>query len=269
MELIVSAHEKAKSGLSAAVRALIEEHRITHTETAHCPEHGDYTADVSAAGRKSPCPACKQAEADAEAAKKAEQANRRLLEKLGCCGIPKRHQGCRVNTYRADMAKQQALKDAVTEYIREMQAGGLKRNFVMLGNCGTGKTHLACAIGMEAVRQGKTVLFATASEIIRRVQATHKSDTETEWGVMQEFERLDLLIVDEVGVQYATESANRIITEIVNARYNAEKPTVFISNLGADEFQAVMGERAMSRMKEDGCKPFVCDWADYRKGGKA
>ena len=161
------------------------------------------------------------------------------------------------------------MKTAVTEYVREMQAGRLKRNFVMLGNCGTGKTHLACAIGMEAVRQSKTVLFATASEIIRLVQAAHKSDTETEWGMMQEFEQLDLLIVDEVGVQYATESANRIITEIVNARYNAEKPTVFISNLGADEFQAVMGERAMSRMMEDGCKPFVCDWADYRKGGAA
>ena len=174
-----------------------------------------------------------------------------------------------MNTYRAETAKQQALETTVTEYVREMQAGGLKRNFVMLGNCGTGKTHLACAIGMEAVRQSKTVLFATASEIIRRVQAAHKSDTETEWGMMQEFEQLDLLIVDEVGVQYATESANRIITEIVNARYNAEKPTVFISNLGADEFQAVMGERAMSRMMEDGCKPFVCDWADYRKGGAA
>ena len=87
--------------------------------------------------------------------------------------------------------------------------------------------------------------------------------------MMQEFEQLDLLIVDEVGVQYATESANRIITEIVNARYNAEKPTVFISNLGANEFQTVMGERAMSRMMEDGCKPFVCDWSDYRKGGAA
>lgn len=263
MELI----KKTKDlSLSAAIRAVIEKHRITHTETVHCPKHGDYAANVTAAGRVSQCPCCEKDAAEAEAAKKAEQANRRLLEKLGRCGIPKRHQGCRVNTYQADTPKQQALKTAVAEYIREMQTGSLKRNFVMLGNCGTGKTHLACAIGMEAVRQGKTVLFATASEIIRRVQAAHKSNTETEWDVMQEFERLDLLIVDEVGVQYATESANRIITEIVNARYNAEKPTVFISNLDADEFQAVMGERAMSRMREDGCKPFVCDWADYRIG---
>ncbi len=252
--------------LAAMMQRLMEQHRIVRTETVHCPEHGDYAADVTASGRVSECPACLRAEADAEAEKKAEQANRRLLEKLGRCGIPKRHQGCRVNTYQADTPKQQALKTAVAEYIREMQTGSLKRNFVMLGNCGTGKTHLACAIGMAAVQQGKTVLFATASEIIRRVQAAHKSNTETEWDVMQEFERLDLLVVDEVGVQYTTESANRIITEIVNARYNAEKPTVFISNLGSDEFQAVMGERAMSRMKEDSCKPFVCDWSDYRIG---
>ena len=269
MEMISNSQEKPQSSIAAMLGALMEKHRTIRTETVHCPEHGDYSANVTASGRVSQCPCCEKDAAEAEAAKKAEQENRRLLEKLGRCGIPKRHQGCRVNTYRAETAKQQAHKTAVTEYIREMQAGSLKRNFVMLGNCGTGKTHLACAIGMETVRQSKMVLFATASEIIRRVQAAHKSDTETEWDVMREFERLDLLIVDEVGVQYATESANRIITEIVNARYNAEKPTVFISNLDADEFQAVMGERAMSRMMEDGCKPFVCDWADYRKGGAA
>lgn len=268
MEITLETTLKRSNPL-AMMQELLRRTAITHSETAHCEKHGEYTADVSADGRKSPCPLCQAEAKAAEQAEQAERENRRLTEKLGHCGIPKRHQGCRVNTYRAETAKQQALKTAVTEYVREMQSGGLKRNFVMLGNCGTGKTHLACAIGMEAVRQSKTVLFATASEIIRRVQAAHKSDTETEWGVMQEFEQLDLLIVDEVGVQYATESANRIITEIVNARYNAEKPTVFISNLGADEFQAVMGERAMSRMMEDGCKPFVCDWADYRKGGAA
>ena len=150
-----------------------------------------------------------------------------------------------------------------------MFSGSLKRNFVLLGNCGTGKTHLACAVGMEAIRQGKTVLFATASEIIRRVQAAHKSTSETEWDLMNTFADLDLLIVDEVGVQYNTESANRIITEIVNARYNNELPTIFISNLDKQAFQAVMGDRAMSRMQEDGCVPFVCDWQDCRTQHKA
>ncbi|MDK4587415.1 ATP-binding protein, partial [Kingella kingae] len=126
------------------------------------------------------------------------------------------------------------------------------------------KTHMACAVGNAAVQSGKTVLFLTASEMIRRVQAALKNRDESEFDVMQRIAGVDLLIVDEIGVQYTTESANRIVTEIVNERYNRELPTVFLSNLSLPEFCAALGDRAISRMREDGCKPFVCDWEDYR-----
>lgn len=242
--------------------------KVVGEKTVKCAKHGDYTATITADGKVSACPHCKAEKEAEKIAKATEENNQRLMKKIGKCGIPKRHQHCRVSTYQADTPKQQTLKAEITAYAKEMISGSLKRNFVMLGNCGTGKTHLACAVGMEAVKQGQSVLFATASEIIRRVQAAHKSQTETEWELMNTFADLDLLIIDEVGVQYATESANRIITEIVNARYNNEKPTIFISNLSPAEFQAVMGERAMSRMREDGCKPFVCDWQDYRISGE-
>lgn len=243
---------------------LLARRKIVATEEAHCGIHGRYLANKSAGGRVSPCPLCQEAEKAKEAARLAQQAQQRLAQTIGKCGIPKRHQHCRVASYLATTPKQKMLKEAITHYAQEMLSGGLKRNFVLLGNCGTGKTHLACAVGLEAIRHGKTVLFLTASEIIRRVQATHKSTTETEWDLMHAFSNLDLLIVDEVGVQYGSDSANRIITEMVNARYNNELPTIFISNLDKQAFQDLMGERAMSRMKEDGCVPFVCDWSDYR-----
>lgn len=237
---------------------------VVETRIAVCEKHGEFEQQVRGNGVKSPCPHC-EAEKENEANRKeAEKAQRRIQDKIGKCGIPKRHQSCRVANYQAETEKQIALKNAVKAYIDEMISGSLKRNFVFLGNCGTGKTHLACAVGMAAIHKGKTVLFSSASEVIRRIQATHKSANETEFELMGEYAKLDLLILDEVGVQYQTESANRIITEIVNDRYNNELPTIFISNLGVSEFAAVMGERAMSRMKQDGCLPFVCDWEDYR-----
>ena len=83
--------------------------------------------------------------------------------------------------------------------------------------------------------------------------------------MIKKYAEIDLLIIDEVGIQYATDNAGRVITEIVNARYENELPTIFISNLSLDKFSAVMGNRVMSRMLTDGCKPFICDWEDYRE----
>lgn len=257
----------SRADISVMINALMREYQAIGETIAHCDKHGDYTASITATGKQSPCPLC-LAEQKAQAAKRAaEQKNAQILANLGKYGIPKRHRHCRVHTYQASLPAQKALKAEVAAYAQAMISGSLKRNLVLLGNCGTGKTHLACAVGMAALTAGKTVLFATASEIIRRVQAAHKSATETEWALMSQLARLDLLIIDELGVQYATESANRIITEIVNARYENELPTIFISNLSVAAFADLMGERAMSRMREDGCKPFVCDWQDYRTIG--
>ena len=121
MEMTLETTLKRSNPL-AMMQELLRRTAITHSETAHCEKHGEYTADVSADGRKSPCPLCQAEAKAAEQAEQAERENRRLTEKLGRCGIPKRHQGCRVNTYRAETAKQQALKTAVTEYVREISA---------------------------------------------------------------------------------------------------------------------------------------------------
>ncbi|MDK4545160.1 ATP-binding protein [Kingella kingae] len=237
---------------------------VQETVQAACAQHGSYTQTVYRNGDKTPCPHCEW-EAKLSQEKQAAQARQRaLLEKLGKAGIPKRHQACTVSGYHATNDKQREFKNTVVDYVRQMQSGGLKRNLVLLGNCGTGKTHMACAVGNAAVQSGKTVLFLTASEMIRRVQAALKNRDESEFDVMQRIAGVDLLIVDEIGVQYTTESANRIVTEIVNERYNRELPTVFLSNLSLPEFCAALGDRAISRMREDGCKPFVCDWEDYR-----
>lgn len=253
-----------KQSAESIMSGILAGMHVVETRMAMCEKHGKFEQQVRGNGKKSPCPHC-EAEKEAEEKRKQNEAhNRRIQEKIGKCGIPKRHQACRVHNYHAVTEKQIALKNAVKAYIDELFSGSLKRNFVFLGNCGTGKTHLACAIGSAAIHKGKTVLFSSASEVIRRVQATHKSQRESEFELMNEYARLDLLILDEVGVQYETESAKRIITEIVNDRYNNELPTVFISNLSPAEFAATMGERAMSRMKQDGCLPFVCDWEDYR-----
>lgn len=70
-------------------------------------------------------------------------------------------------------------------------------NIVLLGNSGTGKTHLGITLGMEACTQGKRVAFYTAAELVNlllEAQAQYRLSR-----VEHRLNQLDLLIVDELG----------------------------------------------------------------------
>ena len=257
--------ETTTSNFQKFIDSIADNNTVSHIADAFCEKHGTYRAKVFKSGRVEKCTHCTEEQQKAEQARLFELKNKELEHILGKSGIPKRNQNCRVNNYHTNgNERKNQLKDLVKKYTEDFLSGSLKRNLVLLGNCGNGKTHLACAVGMAGLANNKTVLFSTASEIIRRIQATYKSKTETEFELIKKYAEIDLLIIDEVGIQYATDSAGRVITEIVNARYENELPTIFISNLSLDKFSAVMGNRVMSRMLADGCKPFICDWEDYR-----
>jgi len=74
----------------------------------------------------------------------------------------------------------------------------------------------------------------------------------------------DLLVLDEIGVQYGSETEKNILFEIVNERYEAMKPTILISNLAMTTLTEYAGERVIDRMKENGGKCIVFDWKSRR-----
>lgn len=75
----------------------------------------------------------------------------------------------------------------------------------------------------------------------------------------------DLLIIDEVGVQFGSESEKIILFEIINERYEQMKPTILISNLSEDELSRYVGERIIDRMREGKGAVINFDWESYRK----
>lgn len=111
-----------------------------------------------------------------------------------------------------------------------------------VGTVGTGKTHLATAIGNHVIRRlGMTALYLTASSASRHVKACFGSDSpHTEVQAYAMFESPDLLILDEVGVQNVTEFERTVMFELINSRYEAMKPTIVISNRGKDELPTYM-----------------------------
>ena len=137
---------------------------------------------------------------------------------------------------------------------------------LMVGSCGTGKNHLASAIAMNILDKGYTPIQTTAIKLVRRIKATWARDSsEDEQEVIGSFTEPDLLIIDEVGVQFGSKTEELLITEIINNRYEERKPTILISNETIESLEKIIGFRAIDRFHEDGSRVLVFNWSSYRR----
>ncbi|MEK9498226.1 ATP-binding protein [Photorhabdus sp. P32] len=133
----------------------------------------------------------------------------------------------------------------------------------MCGRLGTGKTHLAVATCREIVTQnGISAFITTASRIIRAFRRSWSNDADTnEFETLRFYSELDLLIIDEIGVQYGTESERNILFEVINNRYEDLLPTILISNLPMNDLPVFLGDRVLQ-----GGVVLAFDWDSYRRG---
>jgi DNA replication protein DnaC len=92
-----------------------------------------------------------------------------------------------------------------------------RENVVIVGKSGTGKTHLAEALGYAACLQSKRVLFTTASALVAELIDSHESRRLRHF--YQRLDRLDLLIVDEMGYGRFSELGTRLLFEALRGGY--------------------------------------------------
>lgn len=242
-----------------------------------CEKHGiEYTEKVYPRFTQG-CPKCKEerdaqrqaeAEQEQEAKKKAHEL-RVIEERLGLSRIPPRFQDKTVKGYVVEPHNQQqiAVVERIKAYAHEFSGSKHSgRNLALLGNAGTGKTHLACAIGNHVIRNcGGHARFTSVAEINRVIRQAKSFDSHlSEAQVIEAFAKYDLLIIDEVGVQSGTEAESRALFDVFNERYQQMKPTILISNLDAKGFVAAVGDRIADRVKEDGGELLLFNWSSYR-----
>lgn len=122
----------------------------------------------------------------------------------------------------------------------------LKGWLVLQGGFGSGKTHLAAAIGNFAVGMGVPTLFLTVPDLLDTLRFAYDDPEATFEGRFDEIRNAPLLIMDDFGTQNATGWAREKLFQILNYRYINQLPLVVTTNLMLEEIE----ERIRSRLTD-------------------
>ena len=241
------------------------------TRPSTCDTHGDFVSRHHIGKIWSRCPKC--AEVLAEVRKKQEEDEQRERQqrqwefRLRRSCIPERFLDRTLKNFKAETPEQQralAFANAYADDFDNVMKTG--RCALFVGSPGTGKTHLAAGIALRLMHRDKrTVLFTTVMRAIRGIKDTWAKGSETtETQAIEALVFPDLLILDEVGVQFGSETEKLMLFDVLNERYEKRKPCLLLSNLAIDDVKAFLGERIFDRLREDGGEAVAFDWESYR-----
>ena len=236
----------------------------------HCETHGDFVSRNVFRSVWSGCPDCaadKQAIEQRETEEKMAQERHHIWQKkLGDSGIPERFHNRTLDSYVTETDGQKRALTFSNEYAKNFATAlDTGRSAIFCGKPGTGKTHLAVGIGLYVMSYHKLVMFTTVQRMVRRVKDAWRKDAiESESDVIDLLVQPDLLILDEIGVQFGTEFEKNLMFDILNERYEKRRPTLLLSNLTTQEVKAFLGDRVYDRLREDGGQAVSFDWQSYR-----
>jgi len=241
------------------------------TKKRMCSKHGEYISTNFVSDFWTECPKCMKTkinkqlkERDKQAALEREQ--RRWAAKIGSAAIPERFKDRTLDSYVVKTSGQKKALAFAKEYAENFdQVIKTGRSAIFVGKVGTGKTHLAVGIALSIMQQQRSPVFVTVQRFIRRVKDSWRTKEETESDVINAFASPDLLILDEVGVQFGSEFEKQLLFDVLNERYEKLKPSILLSNIPSEQLSDYLGERVMDRLRENGGALIGFNWDSYRK----
>lgn len=160
----------------------------------------------------------------------------------------------------AGLNRAQINELATCQYIQEKVA------VLIAGPCGTGKSHLAQALGHCAVQQGVDVLFYTQAKLLANLHAARATNTYEKR--FQALAKVPLLIIDDFGLKPLKSPQDEDLHDLIDERYE-QQATIITSNLDFSEWgdafpNKLLGTATLDRLRHNAYR-LVLEGESYRK----
>ena len=142
-----------------------------------------------------------------------------------------------------DFAAQVSINEPLVRELLRGEYISKRENLLLVGNPGTGKTHLATALGFAACSQGKRVRFLTTTGLV--TQLLEQRETRTLQRLHKQLERLDVLVLDELGYVPFSKTGAELLFDVVSRAY--ERTSLIVTtNLPFEQWTEVLGSERLT-----------------------
>ena len=188
-----------------------------------------------------------------EEAREKRKAEMDFRAKLHACGIEKRFADCTFEKIKENGIPKEIQKhyEQVKEYAENFHSYFAKGIGIMfLGSVGRMKTTMAVAVAQHILRNGYSAYFISMAELLDRMISMSKNPDRSE---LRNFEDIisgtNLLILDDLGMEYPSDWVLNKVDAIITRRYNKMLPIVITTNLVPAEIKTHYMERIYDRLK--------------------
>jgi DNA replication protein DnaC len=142
-----------------------------------------------------------------------------------------------------DFAAQPSIKRSLVTQLIRGEYLDLRENILLMGNPGTGKTHIATALGHAACAHGKHVRFHTVTELV--TQLLEARDNRQLERLYKRLSRYNLLILDEFGYVPFTKNGAELLFEVLSRAYERQS-VIITTNLPFENWTEVLGSERLT-----------------------